>query len=304
MYFTIADLERHSVVIRTSRSVKAGDTQIRVRSIPEGIVGEQIIIDCWGDNPETSTVTDQDTKYLTVAAALAYDHAEDVAVVRMWLFDQAIVFNESGADVDFRFEAFGESHALFIQGSDGFVGLGKLPTVRLDVAGAISASGAVTLDDGVGDSPHLQLVGGSNDDAGEIWLSDSVNAGESDLGIRLPGDTSASQLKILNASNALQHYFGATGEVVLNEGGNDADFRVEGENNTHCLNVDAGNDNVNINAAGISLNYDLLLGGDGVLCLKASEIPNDDPNYGKIYWNTNKLYFQDGAGVAHELAYV
>jgi hypothetical protein len=34
------------------------------------------------------------------------------------------VFNEAGADVDFRVESDTVDHALFVQGSDGFVGIG------------------------------------------------------------------------------------------------------------------------------------------------------------------------------------
>lgn len=34
------------------------------------------------------------------------------------------VFNEAGVDIDFRVEAVGEANALFVQGSDGYVGIG------------------------------------------------------------------------------------------------------------------------------------------------------------------------------------
>jgi hypothetical protein len=40
----------------------------------------------------------------------------------------AQVFNESGADVDFRVESDTVTHALFVQGSDGRVGIGGTPT--------------------------------------------------------------------------------------------------------------------------------------------------------------------------------
>ena len=43
----------------------------------------------------------------------------------------------------------------------------------------------------------------------------------------------------------------------------------------------------------------------GVLALKETTTPTTDTNIGKIYTkNTNKLFFQDGAGVEHEIAYV
>jgi hypothetical protein len=95
------------------------------------------------------------------------------------------------------------------------------------------------------------------------------------------------------------------GSAIFNEQGNDADFRIEGNTNINCFTLDAGNDNITINAAAVSGNYDLMLAGDGVLGLKETTTPTADTNYGKVYTkNDNKLYFQDGAGVEHEIAFV
>ena len=48
--------------------------------------------------------------------------------------DGQVTINESGADKDFRVEASGETNALFVQGSDGFVGIGNAsPGYELDV---------------------------------------------------------------------------------------------------------------------------------------------------------------------------
>jgi hypothetical protein len=50
----------------------------------------------------------------------------------------AAVFNEQGADADFRVEGTGQANALFVQGSDGFVGIGTgTPGQELDVNGQI-----------------------------------------------------------------------------------------------------------------------------------------------------------------------
>ena len=52
-------------------------------------------------------------------------------------------------------------------------------------------------------------------------------------------------------------------------------------------------------------NADLTLGGDGRLCLKETTTPTADADYGKVYCKAdNKLYFQDGAGVEHEIQFV
>lgn len=55
----------------------------------------------------------------------------------------------------------------------------------------------------------------------------------------------------------------------------------------------------------VSADYDLGLVGQGVLCLKETTTPTADTNYGKVYCkNDDKLYFQDGAGNEHEVAFV
>ena len=50
-------------------------------------------------------------------------------------------------------------------------------------------------------------------------------------------------------------------------------------------------------------NADLTLGG-GELCMAETTTPTADANFGKIYCKSdNKLYFQDGAGTEHEIAF-
>jgi hypothetical protein len=55
--------------------------------------------------------------------------------------DGAVVINESGADVDFRVESDDLTHALFVQGSDGFVGINNTaPNAQLVVEDERSGS--------------------------------------------------------------------------------------------------------------------------------------------------------------------
>ncbi|MBI1984679.1 MAG: hypothetical protein HYS60_01040, partial [Candidatus Wildermuthbacteria bacterium] len=49
----------------------------------------------------------------------------------------SVAVNDSGSDVDFRVEGVGAANALFVQGSDGFIGIGTAtPARRLDVFGS------------------------------------------------------------------------------------------------------------------------------------------------------------------------
>jgi len=75
------DIERYNIITRTARHAKAGATAIFLRAIPEGIVGEEIIIDPAG-NSETRTVTAQDDTEITLSSALTYEHEPDVAIIR------------------------------------------------------------------------------------------------------------------------------------------------------------------------------------------------------------------------------
>ncbi len=58
-------------------------------------------------------------------------------------FDTAITINDSGNDADFRVEGVGEANALFVQGSDGNVGIGtSSPAKTLDVSGDLRLGSA------------------------------------------------------------------------------------------------------------------------------------------------------------------
>jgi hypothetical protein len=62
----------------------------------------------------------------------AVDMASTALVTGVLTANGGAVFNETGADVDFRVESDTVDHALFVQGSDGFVGIGtSSPTSSL-----------------------------------------------------------------------------------------------------------------------------------------------------------------------------
>lgn len=72
-----------------------------------------------------------------------------------------VVWNNGEADVDFRIAAFGATNALFVRGSDGFVGIGtNAPDTELHVEGDITAEGVWDDDQDTG----IQLEEGVDED--------------------------------------------------------------------------------------------------------------------------------------------
>jgi hypothetical protein len=70
----------------------------------------------------------------------AVDMASTALVTGVLTANGGAVFNETGADVDFRVESDTVDHALFVQGSDGFVGIGTAsPAFKLEVESSSDA---------------------------------------------------------------------------------------------------------------------------------------------------------------------
>jgi hypothetical protein len=155
-----------------------------------------------------------------------------------------VVINEGGVDYDFRVESDTNTHALFVQGSNSFVGINTaVPGVELDITritnsyplriGSTSASGrAMVFADISGAPAKRNWVMGAQYNTDDGWeLTPSTAAG---------GYTFTN--RVLTA-------YGSTGDLVVNEGGVDADFRVESDTNANMLFVDASADSVQITKA-------------------------------------------------------
>lgn len=97
-------------------------------------------------------------------------------------------------------------------------------------------------------------------------------------------------------------FLGAQPNVVFGLGTTTSKPLVLGTNNTERLRITSAG-RVGIGTASPSSNADLTLQG-GVLCIKETTSPSPDTGFGKIYTKTdNKLYFQDGSGSEHEIAF-
>jgi hypothetical protein len=128
----------------------------------------------------------QDVVYseiLTLAADVS-DGTEDAIVYiqsmvagtvreRISILPSETVFNENSVDLDFRVESDNDANALFVQGSDGFVGIGTAsPSRKLH----ISSSGtdcAIRLDNTVSERPFLLAY----DDSQNLTFTNSSDSG-------------------------------------------------------------------------------------------------------------------------------
>jgi hypothetical protein len=186
------------------------------------------------------------------------------------LTTSAVVFNEGSADVDFRVESNGSTYALFVDGGNNHVNI----MTSTDLGAVLNVSGnayiqhadntdTLTLESTDADSnvgPNLRLYRNSGSPADGDVLSlikfegrndNSQDVVYSTLDSRLVDasdgteDGSLELTTIVAGSQVSRVFMGAT-ETVINDNSVDVDFRVESNDNTHMLFVDAANNGVAI----------------------------------------------------------
>lgn len=112
--------------------------------------------------------SDADTFISSVAGNAFYFQAGGTEMARYsWTSKNStgyFVINNDGADVDTQIEAVGQEYALFVQGSDGKVGIrDSEPAEVLDVTGNINVTGVYKVGDTSGVSGTLELDDGSTE---------------------------------------------------------------------------------------------------------------------------------------------
>jgi hypothetical protein len=167
--------------------------------------------------------------------------------------DGAVTINESGADVDFRVESSTTQHALFVQGSDGAVGIGQsapnAPLVVGSVLGAVTSQGRAASFYS-GNDTSVDIISDANV-AGAGPRLRLLENNPTKFGAELFVDSGTQEFRIGRYANdventALSFHFG---EIVANEDGDDKDFRVESDTNTHALFVQGSDGFVGVNAS-------------------------------------------------------
>ena len=94
-----------------------------------------------GNAGTVSTITGLAPDTATTAAAQA--NITSLGTLTGLSVDGAVTINESGVDVDLRVEAVGVTHALFVDGANGNVGVGLAPTVNM--TGLSIEAGSLTI---------------------------------------------------------------------------------------------------------------------------------------------------------------
>jgi hypothetical protein len=176
------------------------------------------------------------------------------------------VFNEGGVDADFRVESSGNANMLFVDGGNNSVNIGSSENIggMLNIAGSLvtmNSSYKVISSLRPGGWGYSQgtygvtIIGGDNDTGGTVSIgfdpSVNTNGGFSGYGQEMifNKDISFYQSNAADDGWVKQIRMESSTGVIINENGNDLDFRVESDTNTHMLFVDGGNNHVNIGTA-------------------------------------------------------
>lgn len=160
---------------------------------------------------------------------------------------QGAVFNESGADSDFRVESDTNANMFFLDAGLNHVNIGTSSNLGgvFNIAGTNTAI-AFSYGDTVANNPlHTAFYGNFT----------GLGMDSSTAGIRAAGDPNANPLLdvgyytggTVSHANWVRRFSVNQNSVVVNDDSADVDFRVESDTNTHALFVDAGNNVIGIN---------------------------------------------------------
>ena len=246
------------------------------------------------------------SKVATSGSAITYDGTTFKA-------DAAAVFNESGADVDFRVESDGNTHMLFVDAGNNRVGIGKsVPEVPLHVASTLSGTAVIieSSNDSSPDGPTFNLWRNSATPVNGDGLGSIVFQGENSTGGRttfasirteISDVTAASEDGLMSIRTIVNGADTArinlkSDEVVFNEGGVDNDFRVESDNKVNMFYIDAGTDTAYFggsdNRGFVNIEKDAPLASAGAftsphIALQALTQPADNDGYVGISFATS-----------------
>jgi hypothetical protein len=186
-----------------------------------------------------------------------------------------MVVNEDSRDYDFRVETNGADYAFFVDGGTNNIGIQSGTSWSLSGGGSASSGSGVSIDmgyDGTIYAGSAYWAGGLktgtgffSDASGDRYKRASrqvtqINQSSQGGDIQFRSQTSGSAGAVISWHEMAD--FGRN-EVVFNDGGLDQNFRVESDNNSSMLFVDAENDKIGINTGSpdAMLTVDTNIGG-------------------------------------------
>ena len=248
---------------------------------------------------ETTPVSTDMIPFARVADATARHMT--VSALKTWLFDQAIVFNESGADVNYRFEGSGNANLLFLDGGDDRIGVGTAtPNTRVEIAGLTLGDnqyGTLYLSQTTNDGTYYSQATGfltlAQDSSGNNAISQEAY---------YDGANNAWKHSTANAAyGPVQITFGYAGTTIFNRKAAGAHSIGDSITWVESMRIDASG-NVGIGTA--SPNQELTI--EGTMSLKEQAAADaDTAGYGQLWIkNTSpcELWFTDDAGADTKLA--
>lgn len=105
--------------------------------------------------------------------------------------------------------------AVASQISELYASDGSPQAVDCDADGNATVLVELRLDDGTGDSPKLRFVGGSNDDAIELYLDDDATATDSDLVLKLADAAGDSKFSVIDSGDSEIFHVNSDGMLHL-----------------------------------------------------------------------------------------
>jgi len=201
----------------------------------------------------------------------------------MRLQGTSVVFNESGADTDFRVESSTNTHALFVDAGNNTVGVGT-SSVSSTVAANFHGKGILFRNNVNGDNTnYTRLHNTASTDRSNLLIQPATGSVEI---------TQGGGLTVANTAG-----YG----TIFNTDGVDADFRVESESAAYMLFVDASANAIGINSSNPDSGRYLHIegGGTGIgITLKDTGSPGTQ--YG-IYSEGSSLYFDNDSNSSSPL---
>ena len=278
-----------------------------------------VVIDAAGGNVEFK---DAGTLQLT----LDMDTTSGVQILKLGVDTDDLVFQQyDGSEVcrmaDDRRLYFYDKGGEYISsdGTDLTIAAGTAVNITADVIDLSDATKDVTLNsavDAINFDSNTLSIDASNNRVGvgiaapeaklHILTGDASIAPSSDADEFVIEGSGHTGMSILGgASHSMTIAFGDSGDADIGQisydhGSNAMNFVTA---TTQAMTIDSsGNIGIGLtptsNMVGLSIE-------DGCITLKERATPTADADYGKVYTKTdNKLYFQDGAGTEHELAFV